>query len=104
MLENILVAACEGNRTSNKLYIQLRGTLLDEQSIKLLLPSFVRTSRDLNHFWSYIKGKSGQWEPRRVHVREAMTPLIDFLEGANRTPGRFNRFGRASNVRRRRRA
>jgi hypothetical protein len=51
-----------------------------------MLPSFVRTSRDLNHFWSYIKGQSGQWEPRRVHVRDAMTPLIDCLEGANRTP------------------
>jgi Abortive infection C-terminus len=54
--------------------------------LKSLLPSFVRTSRDLNHFWSYIKGQSGQWEPRRVHVRDAMTPLIDYLEGANKTP------------------
>jgi hypothetical protein len=86
MLENILVAACEGDRTSNKLYIQLRGLLLDEPSLKSLLPSFVRTSRDLNHFWSYIKGLSGQWEPRRVRVRDAMTPLIGYLEGVNSTP------------------
>jgi hypothetical protein len=86
MLENILLAACEGHRTSNNLYIQLRSMLLDEPSIRSLLPSFVRTSRDLNHFWSYIRTISGQWEPRRVHVREAMTPLIDYLEGANRTP------------------
>ena len=57
MLENILVAASEGQRTSNQLYIQLRGVLLDEPSIKPLLPSFVRTSRDLDHFWSYIKGQ-----------------------------------------------
>lgn len=86
ILENILLAACEGHRTSNQLYIQLRGLLLAELSIRSLLPSFVRTSRDLNHFWSYIRGQSGQWEPRRVHVREAMTPLIDYLEGANRAP------------------
>jgi hypothetical protein len=86
MIENILVAACEGHRTSDRLYRQLRGMLLQEPSIKLLLPPFVRTSRDLNHFWSYIKGHSGQWEPRRVHVREAMTPLIDYLEGSNGTP------------------
>jgi hypothetical protein len=59
---------------------------LNEPTIKPLLPAFVRTSRDLNHFWSYIKGESGQWEPRRIHVRDAMTPLIDFLEGANRAP------------------
>jgi hypothetical protein len=86
MLENILLAACEGQRTSNQLYTQLRAMLLDEPSIKPLLPSFVRTSRDLNHFWSYIKGQSDRWDPRRAHVREAMTPLIDYLEGANRTP------------------
>jgi hypothetical protein len=86
MLENILLAACEGNRTSSKPYTQLRSIMLNEPTIKPLLPAFVRTSRDLNHFWSYIKGESGQWEPRRIHVRDAMTPLIDFLEGANRAP------------------
>jgi hypothetical protein len=86
MLENILMAACEGNRKSDKLYTRLRGMLLQEPAIKSLLPTFVRTSRDLNHFWSYIKGHSGQWEPRRVHVHEAMTPLIDYLEGSNRNP------------------
>ena len=73
MIENILVAACAGDRTSDRLYTQLRGMLLQEPGIKSLLPPFVRASRDLNHFWSYIKGHSGQWEPRRVHVREAMT-------------------------------
>jgi hypothetical protein len=86
MLENILLAACEGNRTGSKLYTQLRSIMLNEPTIKPLLPPFVRTSRDLNYFWSYIKGQFGQWESRRVHVRDAMTPLIDFLEGANRAP------------------
>jgi hypothetical protein len=86
MLENILLAACEGNRASNNLYTQLRGMLLADASVKPLLPTFVRSSRDLNYFWSYIKGQSGQWEPRRAHVRDALTPLIDHLEGANRAP------------------
>lgn len=86
MIESILLAACEGNRASDKLYGQLRGILLQDLTIKPLLPSFVRTSRDLNHFWSSIKSHSGQWEPRRAHVREAMTPLIDYLESSNRTP------------------
>ena len=58
MIENILLAACEGDRTSDRLYRQLRGIILQEPIIKPLLPSFVRTSRDLNHFWSYIKGQS----------------------------------------------
>ena len=49
MIENILLAACEGDRTSDRLYRQLRGMLLQEPRIKALLPSFVRTCRDLNH-------------------------------------------------------
>jgi hypothetical protein len=86
MLENILLAACEGERASDSLYTQLRGLLLSDAAIKPLLPSFVRTCRDLNHFWSYIKGKSGHWEPRRAFIRDEMTPLIDYLEGANTAP------------------
>ena len=44
MIEDILLAACEGDRTSDKLYRQLRGIILQEPIIKPLLPSFVRTS------------------------------------------------------------
>jgi hypothetical protein len=44
MIENILLAACEGDRTSDRLYRQLRGIILQEPIIKPLLPSFVRTS------------------------------------------------------------
>ena len=86
MLENILLAASEGERTGNAQYIQLRAKLLNEPSIKHLLPSFVRTSRDLHHFWSYIKDQSKHREPRRAHVRDALTPLIDSLEGTHRAP------------------
>jgi len=60
MLESILLAACAGDRRSNQPYTQLRGMLLGEPSIKAPLPSFVCTSRNLNHFWSYIKDQSGQ--------------------------------------------
>jgi hypothetical protein len=86
MLENILLAACQGNRESTGLYPQLRSILLSEPTFKELLPPFIRTSRDLDHFWAYIKTVSGQWEPRRAHVRDGMTPLMDYLEGANRAP------------------
>jgi hypothetical protein len=40
MIENILLAACEGDRTSDRLYRQLRGIILQEPTIKPLLPSF----------------------------------------------------------------
>src|SRR5271157_5859581 len=44
---------------------------LGEPKIKPLLPSFVRTCRDLAHFWSHIKGQSGHWVSRQAFVRNA---------------------------------
>jgi hypothetical protein len=70
MIENILLAACEGDRTSDRLYRQLRGILLQGPIIKPLLPSFVRTSRDLNHFWSYIKGQDNGSHGASMCVRQ----------------------------------
>lgn len=85
-LQNLLLAACEGDRSSTELYQQLRSELMNDFARRSLLPEFVRTCRDLSHFWAYIKTVSPKWEPRRQHVRDAMIPLFDHLEGANRTP------------------
>ena len=54
--------------------------------VRPLLPEFVRTCRDLDHFWGYIKSVSPKWAPRRQHVRDTMTPLFNHLEGTNRAP------------------
>jgi hypothetical protein len=90
MMENILLAACEGDRTHSGMYAQLRGMLVSDSTIKALLPDFVKNCRDINHFWSYAKGlptgNSGHWEKRRRHVRDGMTPLFDFLEQRNTSP------------------
>lgn len=85
-LENILVAACEGATAHSGMYQQLRSHLMSDPTLRVLLPGFVRTCRDLNHFWGYIKSYAPKWEPRRQHVRDAMTPILDHLEGANRAP------------------
>jgi hypothetical protein len=86
MLENVLVAACEGNTGDTYEYEEIRRLFMKDAAIKPLLPEFVRTCRDLGHFWGYIKQQSPKWAPRRHHVREAFTPLFDYLEGANRAP------------------
>src|ERR1700687_2882288 len=85
-LENLLVAACEEATGEVGFYQQLRTELMQNPVLKPLLPEFVRTCRDLNHFWGYIKSVSPKWAPRRHHVRDAMTPLFNHLEGANKAP------------------
>jgi len=85
-LENVLVAACEGATSSTGFYQDLRSDLMGDSVLRPLLPEFVRTCRDLNHFWGYIKSVSPKWAPRRQYVRNSFTPLFDHLEGANRAP------------------
>lgn len=87
LLQTILLTACEGDRsTHNHTYVELRQALTGDPAIKPLLPDFVRTCRDLGHFWGYIREVSGQWEPRRMHVRTGLTALFDHAEGTYRKP------------------
>jgi len=85
-LEHVLLVACEGKRDDAWLYQQLRGLLIGDPGLKSSLPEFVRTCRDLEHFWQYIKTTSGQWAPRRLHVRDKLTPLFEHLEGTKTSP------------------
>ena len=85
-IKNILVAACEGATSDNGFYQQLRSELMRDPVLRPLLPEFVRTCRDLDHFWGYIKSVSPKWAPRQHHVRDAMTPVFHHLEDANRAP------------------
>lgn len=86
MLETILLAACEGKREENGAYKMLRQIFIEDDELAKLLPDFVRTSRNLDGFWAYIKPKSPQWAPRREIVRDAFLPLFDHLEGATKIP------------------
>jgi hypothetical protein len=85
-LENILIAACTGDRGSGRAYQHLRGTLIADAKLKPLLPECVRTCRDLEHFWGYVKGVSAKWEPRRLFIRNAFSPVFEYLEGNTTRP------------------
>jgi hypothetical protein len=80
-LRNGLVALCEGGANmSDAVYRLLRREFMDDPTVSHLVPSFVRTTQDTAAMWAYLKGHSGQWEPRRQFVREQFSPLIDRLE------------------------
>lgn len=86
MLELELIAACEGSLGKSSRYVDLRQTFMQDAVLKSLLPDFVITCRDLDHFWLYIKGVSPKWAPRRLHVRDAMSRLFEYLEGRGAAP------------------
>lgn len=88
LLEGILIGAATsgGGPMDNHTYTELRAAFLQNQALKALVPSFLRTCRDLSTFRSHTQQVDGQWAPRRAYIREALTPLFDYFEGTNRAP------------------
>lgn len=85
-LQNILIASCTGQEAQSSDYTALRSYLLDKPEYKELLPSFVRTSRELNQFWPYMKSKSSTYAGRRDYIWKEFTPILDYIEGKNKAP------------------
>ncbi len=85
-LQNMLIAISTGQQAQSSDYGELRSYLLDKPQYKQLLPSFIRTNRELNQFWPFIKNKFGSYAERRAYIWQEFTPLLDFLEGKNKAP------------------
>lgn len=86
MMEGILIAAATGGSQDGAVYEALRRELLSDEQIKPLLPSFVRTYRNLGAFWPFIKNEAPSYAERRQIITGAFTLLVDHLEGRGRAP------------------
>lgn len=88
LLEGILISAATsgGGPTDSHTYTELRTAFLQDHSLNAIVPSFIRTCRDLSTFRSHTQSVDPQWAPRRAYILEALTPLFDHFEGVNRHP------------------
>lgn len=87
MMEGILIACATGESSDNHVYEFLRRQFMADPVLKELLPRFVRTYRNLNAFWLYIKNEAASYAERRQIISVAFTQLMDHLEGRNSAPG-----------------
>lgn len=87
MMEGIMIAAATGGSHQSSVYERLRREFMANHEIKDLLPSIVRTYRNLGAFWPFIKHVAGTYAERRQIISEAFTPLLDRLEDLDRSPG-----------------
>ncbi|MBU0701914.1 abortive infection family protein [bacterium] len=85
-LQNILIAKSTGQDAKNSDYLALRNYLLKKDKYKELLPSFVRTNRELEQFWAFIKNKFSTYAERRYYIWQEFLPILDHLEGKTQTP------------------
>lgn len=79
-LVNLLVARATGGSADTSEYEAVRHALLTDAEVAPLMPSFVRTNRNLDSFWGFIKGKFDTYAERRNFISQEFTALLDQLE------------------------
>lgn len=85
-LQNLLINRATGGVAENGEYQELRQFFLDNAGTKVLIPSWVRTNRNLDQFWQFIKFKYSTYAERRTFIWTEFTPLITFLERELKIP------------------
>lgn len=86
-LKNMLVAyATTSNSGDLLLYRHARKELMNDTHLKMLMPQFLRTCRDTNEFWQFIKGKLRSYAERREFLRAEFDPLLSYLENGANSP------------------
>jgi predicted nucleotide-binding protein len=79
-LLSMLLAHATGKSAENAEYEDLRRQLLSNSEIADLLPNWIKTHRNLDSFWGFIKPKFRSYAERRTFLSEQFTPLLDALE------------------------
>lgn len=82
-----MTAAATQGSPDSRIYEHLRREFMSNEELKNLLPSFVRAHRNLSSFRSWTQKQSPHWQPRRDIITEGFTPLMNYLEGKDRSPG-----------------
>lgn len=77
-LQNGLIGHATGGGFRHYEYI--RRKVLQNINFQKLLPAWVKTCRDTNQFWGFIKGKYDTYQDRRVFIWEEFAPLLNQLE------------------------
>ena len=81
LIQNILLARAthKYQESDDKQYQQLRNEMLNSTS-QNYLPSIVKTSRNLDQFWQFIKLKSDNYSDRRTFIYTEFQPHLSFLK------------------------
>lgn len=77
-LENGLIGRATGGNF--EYYDYVRQKVLKKNDFQKLLPEWVRTCRDTNQFWGFIKGKFGSYQERREFIWSEFAPLLNQIE------------------------
>jgi serine/threonine protein kinase len=75
-----LMQRATGGQYENQEYIRMRNLILSEQSLNHRVPQFLKSCRNLDEFWVYIKAKHSTYEKRRTYLTTELNSLIEAAE------------------------
>lgn len=80
LLKNLLTSVATGGNKVNSEYVKLRTELLNNDTISTLIPNWMKTNRDIDTYWDYIKLKFSTYAERRSFIIHEFDPVLNFLE------------------------
>lgn len=85
-LQNLLISQATGNAEDDSEFMRLRHAVLSQPSIDTLVPSFIKTCRNLAQFWQFIKFEYGKYAERRQFIWNEFRPMLEVLERGGLAP------------------
>lgn len=77
---NLLIDRATGGIGYESEYKSLRSELLGKSLISEYLPNWLRTIRNLDSFWGFIKPKFDTYAERRTFITQEFSQVLDYLE------------------------
>jgi hypothetical protein len=84
--QSILLARATGGDADDNHYLLMRQNLMSNPNYAELLPRWVKTNRNLDQFWQYIKNKFPTYAERRQFLYDEINPLLEYLETKQTLP------------------
>jgi hypothetical protein len=84
--QNILLARATDGIVASSDYQVLRTYFLDNDQIKKIIPSWLKTHRDLDQFWHFIKHQFSTYAERREYIWNELSDLLAHFEFIDSSP------------------
>lgn len=84
--QSILLARATGGDADDNHYLLMRQHLMSNPNYTEILPRWVKTNRNLDQFWQYIKNKFPSYAERRQFLYDEINPLLEYLETKQTLP------------------
>ena len=88
----MLIAVAENESLDENVYSSIRREFMNSDA-KSLLPEIIKTCRDQENVWRYLKEVSSgncSWADRRNHIYDSFKPFLDHLEKESQSPSDEN--------------